>query len=216
MPIADGDRVSPGNGWGGVLVERRLAIGAVVCALATLALGLVYAGGSSPGRLDAAVKSAIDGWLGGHRTVLDWLCLPTEPYVVIPVILLTAALCLRLHRRRDAVFAVACPLLTVLLNSWVLKPLFDRHYQGVLVYPSGHTVSLVSTLAMLALLVPPGAATRAVLGIGALALLCAGVGMIGLSYHYFTDIVGGTFFGVTVVLAIAWVSPRLGRARSTG
>jgi membrane-associated phospholipid phosphatase len=40
--------------------------------------------------------------------------------------------------------------------------------------------------------------------------------MIGLSYHYFTDIVGGTLFGVTVVLAMASLWPRLGPARSTG
>lgn len=198
------------------MVERRLAAGAAVCASATLALGLVYAGGSVPGRLDAAVKTAIDGRLGGHPTMLDWLVLPTEPYFLIPAVLLAAALCLRLGHRRDALLMVFGPLLAVLLNSWVLKPLFDRHYEGVLVYPSGHTVSLVSTLTALALLVPAGTATRTVLILGALGLLSAGIGMIGLSYHYFTDIVGGTFFGAAVVLATASVLPRPAREPSGG
>ncbi|MCU1682424.1 MAG: phosphatase family protein [Amycolatopsis sp.] len=198
------------------MVERRLAVGSAVCALLTLALGLVYAGESTPGRVDAAVKSAIDSRLGSHSTVLYWLVLATQPYLWIPVILVTAAICLRLRRCRDAAFALLGPPVAIGLNSWVLKPLFDRHYQGVLVYPSGHTVSLVSTLTMLALLVPAGTATRTVLGVGTLGLVCACVGMIGLSYHYFTDIVGGTLFGVTVVLAMASLWPRLGPARSTG
>jgi membrane-associated phospholipid phosphatase len=198
------------------LVERRLAAGAAVCAAATLALGLVYAGGSTPGKLDAAVKTAIDGRLADHPTVLDWLVLPTEPYLLIPAALLVIALCLRFGHRRDALLMTVGPLLAVLLNTWVLKPLFDRHYQGVLVYPSGHTVSLVSAVAALALLVPPGAATRAVLVLGALGLLSAGIGMIGLSYHYFTDIVGGTLFGAAVVLATASVLPRPAPEPSTG
>lgn len=198
------------------MVERRLAAGAAVCAVATLALGLVYAGGSVPGRLDADLKTAIDGRLGGHPTVLDWLVLPTEPYLLIPAVLLVAVLSLRLGHRRDALLMVLGPLLAVLLNTWVLKPLFDRHYQGVLVYPSGHTVSLVSILTALALLVPAGAATRSVLVLGALGLLSACVGMIGLSYHYFTDIVGGTLFGAAVVLATASVLPRPAREPSDG
>jgi membrane-associated phospholipid phosphatase len=94
-------------------------------------------------------------------------------------------------------------------NTWVLKPLFDRQNDGYLVYPSGHTVSLVSTLAVLVLLARPGVARWIVVAVGAVLLIAAGTGMIGLGYHYFTDVVGGTFFAVAVVCAMRFATSRL-------
>jgi membrane-associated phospholipid phosphatase len=59
-----------------------------------------------------------------------------------------------------------------------------------------------------------------VIAISALLLTAAGIGMVGLGFHYFTDIVGGTFFAIAVVfalrLAISRLSTHPSREPSTG
>jgi membrane-associated phospholipid phosphatase len=193
-------------------VSRRiLTVVALACALAALALGLVFAGGRSPSALDSAAASGISGL--GHG-LLDALVLPTEPYVLLPAIAVIAGICLYRRRKTDALLAVAGPAVAVALNTWVLKPLFDRWKDGTLVYPSGHTVSLVTVLVVLVLLARWKTAA-AVLGV--VLLGCAAVGMIGLGYHYLTDIAGGTFFGTAVVTGLrAAVTPRRAPVPSDG
>ncbi|WIX78187.1 phosphatase PAP2 family protein [Amycolatopsis carbonis] len=191
-------------------MSRVLALVAVLCALATVALGLAYAGGHSPGALDAWAAQAIAGL--GHTT-LNVLVLPTEPYVLIPAIVVIAGTCLYLRRRTDALLAAAGPALAVALNTWVLKPLFDRWKNDILVYPSGHTVSLVTVLVVLVLLARPKVVTVV---LGVVLLCCAAIGMIGLGYHYLTDIVGGTFFATAVVTGLRAVTPRRVPAPSAG
>ena len=122
--------------------SRWPTILAVVCALLTLTLGLVVAGGHSPSGLDLAIT----GWPHG---LLRVLVLPTEPYVLLPVLALLVAWCLYTSRRWDALFVVLAPAIAVGANTWVLKPLFDRWKGDTLVYPSGHTVSMVATLVVL-------------------------------------------------------------------
>ncbi|MEV4597567.1 phosphatase PAP2 family protein [Amycolatopsis sp. NPDC049253] len=190
--------------------SRLLALVAVLCALATAALGLGFAGGHAPGALDAWAAGAIAG-IG--RGTLDVLVLPTEPYVLIPAIVVIAGTCLYLRRRTDALLAVAGPALAVALNTWVLKPLFDRWKNDILVYPSGHTVSLVTVLVVLVLLARPKVVTVV---LGVVLLCCAAIGMIGLGYHYLTDIVGGTFFATAVVTGLRAVTPRRVPAPSAG
>lgn len=166
---------------------------AVLCALSTLVLGLVVAGDHGPGTVDEAVRTAVGGWPHG---VLVALVTPTEPYVLLP------ALALLVHRYRkrprDAVFVILAPSVAVAVTVWVLKPLFDRWKNDTLVYPSGHTVSLVATLVVVFVLV------RAwqVVAVGAVLLVAATVGMVGLGYHYVTDVVGGACFAVSAVLAV--------------
>ncbi|MEW2504284.1 MULTISPECIES: phosphatase PAP2 family protein [unclassified Amycolatopsis] len=191
-------------------MSRVLGLVAVLCALATVALGLGYAGGHSPGALDTWAAQAIAG-LG--PTTLNVLVLPTEPYVLIPAIAVIAGVCLYLRRRTDALLAVAGPALAVALNTWVLKPLFDRWKNDILVYPSGHTVSLVTVLVVLVLLARPKVLTVV---LGVVLLCCAAIGMIGLGYHYLTDIVGGTFFATAVVTGLRAVTPRRVPAPSAG
>jgi membrane-associated phospholipid phosphatase len=73
---------------------------------------------------------------------------------------------------------------------------------------------------VLVLLARPVAARWIVVAVGAVLLIGAGTGMIGLGYHYFTDVVGGTFFAVAVVcamrLATSRLSPRPSPAPSSG
>jgi membrane-associated phospholipid phosphatase len=206
-----------------VPVDRRLAVAAVLCAVAALALGLHYAGDVGPRGFDASIKTAVDAHLADSRDFLTFLVLSTQPYVLVPVILLVAAVCLAVRRRRDALLTVAGPAIAISINTWALKPLFDREATGpgvanTLAYPSGHTVSLVSTLVVLALLARPGVATAVTTVMGAVLLAAAGLGMIGLGYHYFTDIVGGTLFAIAEVFALRLaISPsRPGPEPSTG
>ncbi|MGW4486096.1 phosphatase PAP2 family protein [Amycolatopsis sp. NPDC004368] len=191
-------------------MNRILALVAVLCVVATVALGLVYAGGHSPGALDAWAANVIAG-LG--RGLLDVLVLPTEPYVLVPAIAVIAGICAYRRRWPDAALAVMGPVLAVVLNTWVLKPLFDRWKERILVYPSGHTVSLVTVLAVVVAL-----ASRKVLVavVGVVLLCCAAIGMIGLGYHYLTDIAGGTFFATAVVTGLRAVTPRRVPAPSAG
>jgi membrane-associated phospholipid phosphatase len=205
--------------------QRQLAAVAVICALATLAMGLYFAGDTGPRGFDTAIKKALDTQLAGSHDLLTFLVLSTQPYVLVPVIVLVIAVCLALGRRRDALLAALGPAIAVSANTWILKPWFDRQsigfgIEGTLAYPSGHTVSLVSTLVVLALLARRGLATAVVTAMGAVLLIAATVGMIELGYHYCTDIAGGTFFAVAVVfslrIAIDRLSPRPSRERSTG
>lgn len=153
---------------------------------------------------------------GTHQhAVLELLVLPTEPYVLIPLIALIAGLSALQRRWRDAVLCVVATTLPVALNTWVLKPLFDHRLQDWLAYPSGHTVSLVATLTVLVLLARQGIA-RAVMAVVAVGVTVAtGIGLVALGYHYPVDVVGGACFAVAAVLTLS-LATRRGRARSAG
>lgn len=180
----------------------------IACALLTVALGLVHTGGRGPGPVDEAAESAITGWPHG---VLRALVLPTEPYVLVPVLAVLVAWCLHTSRPWDALFVAVAPLAAVAANTWLLKPLFDRWKGDTLVYPSGHTVSMVATLVVL-LVLTTGRARTIITIVGAVLLVGVTIGMIGLGYHYLTDVIGGTFFAVAAVLAIRGLLPARTRA----
>jgi membrane-associated phospholipid phosphatase len=185
--------------------SRRPTILAVVCVLVVLALGLVFAGDHTGSGIDDAAQSATVGWPHG---VLRALVLPTEPYVLLPVLALLVVWCLYTSRRWDALFVVLGPAIAVAANTWLLKPLFDRWKGDTLVYPSGHTVSMVATLVVVFVLVHGQARTITAIA-GAVLLVAVTIGMIGLGYHYLTDVVGGTFFAVSAVLAVRGPLTRL-------
>ncbi|HEX6357912.1 phosphatase PAP2 family protein [Actinophytocola sp.] len=188
---------------------RPPTILAAVCALLVVALGLVVAGDHTANGVDAAARSAVAGWPHG---VLGALVLPTEPHVLVPFLALLAAWCLYASRPWDALFVVLGPATAVAANTWLLKPLFDRWKGDTLVYPSGHTVSMVATLAVVFVLAN-GHARTIIVVVGAVLLIGVSIGMVGLGYHYLTDIVGGAFFAVFAVLAVhglAFTRPRTG------
>ena len=152
---------------------RTIRVPAVVCGLLALLLGLPFAGGTAPGAVDSAFAAAVAHLSPG---VLRALVVPTEPYVVIPLGLLAVALCLRAGQRKEAVLALAAPILALLLTGLLLKPLYDRWKNGTLVYPSGHTVSLVAVLTVLVLVT-----RRVVVAVlSAVALLAAAAGLAGM------------------------------------
>lgn len=187
---------------------------AVVCALLALALalalGIAFAGDHAPSGIDDTARSAVIALPHG---VLRALVLPTEPYVLLPALALLITWCLRTSRPWDALFVALGPSVAVVVNTWVLKPLFDRWKGDTLVYPSGHTVSMVATLVVVFVLVRGLA--RAITAVGGVVLLVGvAVGMVRLGYHHLTDVVGGAFFAVFAVLAVRGLLTRLARARS--
>lgn len=182
---------------------------AAACGAFTLVFGLPLAGDTTPNRVDRAVSAVVERGLGGHELLLHLLLLPMELPLVLLAVAGIAVRCLRRHRKAGAVLAVTAPALAVALNTWVLKPAFYRRYEGNLVYPSGHTVLYVSVLTVLVLLARPGAQRWFVLVAGTSLLGFAAVGMVGLRYHYATDVVGGITFAVAVTVAVAGVVERV-------
>lgn len=174
-------------------------------ALVTVSLGVRYAGDHGPSPLDSVLALDLIAALSRQPELLRLLVAPSRAWVLVPV-LLVAAVAAALGRRWDALaLVVTGPALAVALNTWVLKPVFGRHYGDHLAYPSGHTVSLVAVCTVLAVCARPGVATVLSAVIGALLTVAAGAGMIVLGYHYATDIVGGAAFSSAVVLALAAV-----------
>ncbi|TVT32470.1 phosphatase PAP2 family protein, partial [Amycolatopsis rhizosphaerae] len=135
--------------------------------------------------------------------LLDLFVQPTEPYVLLPLIALITLLCALGRHWRGALLCVAGTAIPVALNSWVLKPLFDRHLKDYLAYPSGHTVSLVAVLTVLVLLARPGTGRLVSGALAVLVTAVAGVGLVGLGYHYPIDVAGGALFAVAAVLGVS-------------
>ncbi|HJQ46307.1 MAG TPA: phosphatase PAP2 family protein [Amycolatopsis sp.] len=168
---------------------------AALAALAVLVLGLWVPGGAPPATHDD----------------LRILLLPTQPYVLIPAVTVMAGAC-ALKRRWDGLaLCLLGGIVPVALNTWVLKPLFDRPLHDDLAYPSGHTVSLVSVLTVLVLLVRRLLVAALAVAVTAL----AAIGLVGTGYHYPVDVAGGACVAIAAVLTIA-SALHLARAPSAG
>ncbi len=201
------------DGSSAVASTRTLAVTAALCGAFALALGVAVAGQRSPTGFDAAFESGVDGTFGG-AWVLTLLVAPTEPWAVLTVLAAVAGFGLARGRPEVVVLAVAGPALAVSVNTWVLKPAFGRYYDDHLAYPSGHTVSLVAAVTVVALLVRLRRARLLTVVCGTLLTGCAAVGMAGLDYHYVTDVAGGAATAVSLVSGFALlgnVSLRSGR-----
>lgn len=151
------------------------------------------------------------------------LLIPTEPYVLLPLIALIVLL-EALQRDWRAVALAACgSAVPVALNTWAVKPLFHHQLHDYLGYPSGHTVSLVSTLTVLVLLARQGISTVITLVAATAVTVAAGAGLVEAGYHYPVDVIGGACFAVAVTLAVSLVvspaplpGPRPAPVPSTG
>ncbi|WP_199431682.1 phosphatase PAP2 family protein [Qaidamihabitans albus] len=190
------------------LTPRLGGFTAATTAFVALLLGLIHSGERLPGTVDRAAADAIDAAFSGREGLLRVLVLPTHPAVVLAATAAIVVTSLLRGRRRAAVLALAAPALTVPLNTWVLKPLTGRYYDDHLAYPSGHTVSLVTVLTVLALLTAAGPRTRAVVAASAVLVVLAGTGMVGLEYHYATDVAGGAAFAVAATIGLAALAGR--------
>jgi membrane-associated phospholipid phosphatase len=182
------------------------------CAGVTLVLGILFAGQTHAGRLDASVDGWIRSGLAHDQALLRLLAWLGDPR---PVTLMTAALvlaCAVTRRWRGCVLAAVAVPAASALTEFVFKPLTDRTLNGWLSYPSGHATVMfaLATVSWMLLANPAGqrrpGAVRLMVASGAFLLAAAvSVAMVGLGFHYFTDIAGGAAVGAGTVLACAFV-----------
>ena len=191
--------------------RRRAGFVLVGCAVLVAVLGAVFARQNTADRFDHAVDAKVITWFDGHNTLALWLAYPGT---TIPAVVLTVALalgCLLTGRRRGAVLAILAVPVTAVITDGLLKPLIHRTYIGQVVYPSGHTatvVALAATATVLLAAPPPGMARPLrvlILAVAYLACVSVIVGVIAVRFHYFTDTVAGAAVGIGTVCGLALI-----------
>ncbi|MET8873502.1 phosphatase PAP2 family protein [Nocardia sp. NPDC004604] len=189
-------------GWLGRVRANLVALCVVFIGIGiavTLPLTFPRDGGSTD--LDRALAEPIHSAMDDRPGIYQALVIPSNGYILIPLLLAAAAWFGNRGQWRRAAAMVVLPEVVVGINSWVLKPLWDRPLHDYLAYPSGHTVHLVAIATTFVLLIDSMRARVRTVVIATVALLCAAVGMIGLGYHLPTDILGGTAAAIALVTA---------------
>ena len=124
---------------------------------------------------------------------------------LVLVVLGVSVLGVALYRRwwRFAAVAVVVPPAAYLLVQFI-KPLFGRHKDTGLAYPSGHLTTTTIVVGLF-VLVAGGALWAVCVAVSYVALAMVGV---GVTFHYFTDTVGGVLLGTSIVCIAALVARR--------
>jgi undecaprenyl-diphosphatase len=190
---------------------RRPAVGLVAATTVVVAVGaLLYHGQRRGGRLD----NAVDDWLftvfGRDRVTLYGLLHVADLPAVITILAVTLVAALMRGRPDVAALAAIGPLVAIGLTELVLKPLTQRRFNAALSYPSGHTVGMTATVAVLgiALLGATGLTLALRVAVGVLLLAVCGTVMLALivdDFHYFTDTIAGFSLSVGIVTLSALV-----------
>jgi undecaprenyl-diphosphatase len=187
---------------------------AILGALTTTALAVLYAGQAVPGRLDRWAGPWLEhSALVGRRPalILDFLGNHAGAALMLAFLV---AICALWGGLRPTLLAVVAPAATIAATT-LAKPVIGRTiHGGYLSYPSGHTALFTAVAYILALLTvrelrlgqPP--AVPVILAAAGV----AGVGMAwaqaGLGAHYLTDTIGGLGAALAIVPATAWLIDR--------
>jgi len=194
-------------------IRAPLAISGLLGAIVAVTLAILFAGQDTGSRLDAWLTAALELPPGRAPTLYPLSLIVqglADPIPAAVLMLLLAATCWRLGRRRLALLAVAGPAAadTVVM---VMKPLVGRTiHGGSLSYPSTHAAQITAYVLVIALLVlsqlslSTGAATAVVLGAAAAGALVMGWAQVAGSVHYATDTLGGFCVAVAVVPLVGW------------
>lgn len=203
---------------------RPVVLTSAVCALVLLALGLLFHGQRAGSAFDQSVYGEVYKQFVGERELLQAMLVPTEPVLLVILVALFVMLAVARRRPRVAILAVFGPLLAIGLSG-LLKPVFDRtiNNSSLLAFPSGHTTSLVAVLTVFTLTVVSSGTHKSLMALmilGALVVtVIAAIGLIGMKYHYVTDVIGGACLAVAsvlvVALAIDWGAARRQRLRKS-
>ena len=131
------------------------------------------------------------------------LAVLVNPWVL--AVLGLSVLGVALYRRwwRFAAVTVVVPPAAYLFVQFI-KPLFGREKGAGLAYPSGH-LTTTTVLVGLFVLVAGSALWAVLVAVGYVALAKVGV---GVTFHYFTDTVGGVLLGTSIVCIAALVARR--------
>ncbi|MFI7667101.1 phosphatase PAP2 family protein [Nocardia sp. NPDC049526] len=192
------------EGWLGRVRANLVALCVVLVGIGiAVTLPLTFPGDGAATDLDRALAQPIHSALDDHPGGYEALVIPSNGYILIPVLLAAASWFGYRGQWRRAVAMVVIPEFVVGINSWVLKPLWDRPLHDYLAYPSGHTVHLVAIATAFVVLTDSRRARVGTIVIATAALVCAAVGMIGLAYHLPTDILGGAAVAIALVV-VCW------------
>ncbi|MEO3977929.1 phosphatase PAP2 family protein [Streptomyces sp. CAU 1734] len=191
-----------------------LGLIAVLGALTAFAVGVLYAGHSLPGAVDARLQPSPEGVPPSWRRAALAVDFLGEPAGAAALVAAVAAVCLLLRRPRAAVLALAGTGLTVAATK-LIKPLAGRTINGEhLSYPSGHTAFLTALALVVALLAAgrPGLGRAAGTSLVLAAALVAGAAMgwaqVALGAHYPSDALGGWCTALAVTPTTAWLIDR--------
>lgn len=183
--------------------------------LITVTIPLTFPPDGGPTALDRAIGDRVHTELDNHPGLYHALVVPSNAYVVLPILLIGVLCCLYRRDWWGAGFLIVVPELVVALNTWVLKPLWGRHLDDYLAYPSGHTVQFTAIVTGVLLIVANTRVRIAIAVIAACALVAFSVGMIGLGYHHPSDIAGGAAVALAAVVGCWAVSAVLRRRVET-
>ncbi|MFI6865306.1 phosphatase PAP2 family protein [Nocardia sp. NPDC050406] len=171
---------------------------AVLAALITVVVPLSFPSGGGPTGLDAWLEARLNGSDGLYRVLVA----PSNAYIVIPLLLGGAVWFASRQLWWRAGFVLLAPEFAIIVNTLVLKPLWDRPLQHYLAYPSGHTVHLVAVVTAIALASESARVRVLVAIVTPVVLVAVAVGMIGLGYHHATDVIGGAAAAVALVAVL--------------
>ncbi|GAB2681793.1 phosphatase PAP2 family protein [Nocardia goodfellowii] len=199
------------------VLGKRLGLGGLIvvtlCAVLTVAVPLSFPADGGATDVDREIARSVHRTLDDTGGVYQALVFPSNGYIVIPLWL--AAVAWFVHRRRwwRAATMFAVPELALAVNTWVLKPLWDRPLADYLAYPSGHTVHLVAVATTFVLLTDSPRVRRWAAGATVFVLCGVAVGMIGLGYHHATDVLGGVTAAVAMATALCRLADFLAARR---
>ncbi|GAB2530791.1 phosphatase PAP2 family protein [Nocardia heshunensis] len=183
---------------------RRAALPVIILAgvIVTVLVPLSFPPDGGSTSVDSSLEHRIHSAFDAHTWVYRVLVFPSNSYVVLPMLVVFAAWYAYRRQWWAAGFALIAPELVVAINTYALKPFWDRKLDHYLAYPSGHTVQLVAVVTAFALVSESKRVRTVSVIVMAVVLPAVMIGMVGFGYHHPTDVLGGTAAAIALVSAL--------------